>query len=181
MGPKGGAAGGYLLVGEIRRAHGIRGECRVLPTTDHPESVYAPGRVLALGSPAGEVAAEFGAVTVVSARPFKGELIVRFREVRDRSIAEAFRARTLLIPREEAQPLATGEYFVSDLVGLEVRTVAGDPVGRVQEVYEVGTVRLLGVEDGGEERLLPFRKEIVKDVDLVRRVVTIDPPAGWTG
>lgn len=180
MAPKGGDPGGYLLVGEVRRAHGIRGECRVLPATDHPESVYAPGRVLALGSPAGEAAPEFGTVTVVSARPFKRDLIVRFREVGDRSSAEALRGRTLLIPREEAEPLERDEYFVADLVGLEVRTVAGAPVGRVQEVYEVGTVHLLGVTDGGEERLLPFRKGIVKNVDLTRRVLTIEPPAGWT-
>ena len=169
----------HLLVGILRRAHGISGECWVEPTTDRPEAVYAEGRRLLVGSPEGEPEPERGALTVAAVRPQKRGLLVRFTEILDRSIAESFRGYTLLIPRAEAEPTEAGEYFVHDLVGLLARGEDGEAIGRVLEVYEVGSGHLLGIAVASGEQLLPFTKGVVRDVDLERGTVTVAPPEGW--
>lgn len=171
--------GEHLLVGEIRRAHGVRGECLVALTTDRPEAVFAEGRRLLVGDPEGAPDPRIGSLTVERVRPVKRGLLVRFREIEDRSIAESFRGRTLLIPRAEAEPTEPDEYFVDDLIGLEVRGAEGESLGRVLDVYEIGGGHFLGIDVAGSEELLPVRKEIVTDVDLERGVVTVAPPAGW--
>ena len=178
----GGAArgtSGYLIVGAIGRAHGIRGECWVRPLTDRPDAVYAAGRRLWVGTPEGAPAEAWGPVTVRRVRPFKGGFIVRFHEIRDRTVAESLRGHTLLIAREEAAPLEPGEVFVDELIGLEVRTVAGAHVGTVTDVYEVAATYLLGVRGPEGEQLVPMQRGFVKAVDLEHRILTLDPPPGW--
>ncbi len=183
----------YLLVGEIRRAHGLQGACLVAVFTDRPDAVYAEGRSLTVGTEEAEPAAEWGRLTVERARRGKGGWLVQFQEIRDRTVAESFRGRTLLIPRSEAEPLEPDEFFVRDLIGLEVRTVvgelggvegragAGERVGQVTDVYEAAPAYLLAVSGPEGEQLLPMQKEFVRAVDLERGIVTIEPPAGWPG
>lgn len=170
---------GHLLVGVLTRAHGIRGELLVEVTTDRPDEVFAEGRRLMLGTADGEPSPELGTLTVVSSRPLKRGRLVHFQEVLDRTIAESLRGRTLLIPREEAEPTRPDEYFVHDLIGLEARDVDGEPIGRVVQVYEVGPGHMLEIRDERGEHLLPFRKGIVKRVDLEEGVVVVEPPEGW--
>lgn len=166
-------------MGVLSRAHGIRGDILVEVTTDRPEAVYAEGRRLIIGTAEGEPLPDLGALTVVSSRPMKRGLLVRFEEVVDRTIAESLRGRTLLIPREEAEPTRPNEYFVHDLIGLQARHVGGATIGRVVDVYEVGPGHMIGIRDDRGEHLLPFRKEIVKSVDLERGVLVVEPPEGW--
>jgi 16S rRNA processing protein RimM len=166
------------VVGEIRKAHGIKGECFVMPATDDVAGVYAKGHALRLGDPQGAPFEPAFDLTVLSARPFKGGLIVRFDELVDRNAAEAVRGRTLLIHFQDARPLAEGEFFLHDLVDLEVLTADGERIGSVKEIYEVGTGYFLGVDDGGRERLIPFSQRIVREIDLAGGRLVIDPPPG---
>ena len=172
------ARGEYLIVGEIRKPHGIKGECYVMPATDDVAGVYAKGRELLLGDPDGRPYLPETRVRVEATRGFKGGLLVRFGGVADREAIEPLRGRTLLIRREEARPLEAGEFFIHDLEGLEVETVEGDRVGTVVEVYGGGAEHYLGVDDGARERLIPFSPRVVRKVDLEGRLIVIDPPAG---
>jgi 16S rRNA processing protein RimM len=137
-----------------------------MPATDDVAGVYAEGRGLRMGDAEGRPYPGASLLTVVAAREFKGGVIVHFDEVDDRNAAEMLRGRTLLIPAAEARPLEDGEYFLHDLVGLEVQSADGASVGRVVEVYEGGAVQLLGVSDGERERLIPFAEAVVREVDL---------------
>lgn len=170
--------GDFLIVGEIRKPHGIKGECFVVPATDDVAGVYATGRVLRVADPEGEPEEGEPTLTVAGARPFKGGLIVRFEDVSDRNAAEALRGRTLVIPRSEARPLDEGEYFLHDLAGLEVRSVEGRLIGRVSQVYEGGAGHILGVDDGERERLIPFTREVVREVDVEGGRIVIEPVRG---
>jgi 16S rRNA processing protein RimM len=169
---------GFLIVGEIRKAHGIKGECFVSPATDDVAGVYCKGRSLLLGDSEGRPDDSGLALTVVGARLFKGGLIVRFEDVRDRNAAEVLRGRTLLISPEEARPLEAGEFFLHDLVGLEVRTTEGELVGRVVEVYESGAGHMLEVDDGTHGRLIPFNERIVREVDVQAGRIVIEAIPG---
>ena len=146
----------------------------MVPATDDVAGVYAQGRELRVGDADGRPAEQGLSLAVQAAREFKGGLIVRFADVRDRDAAEALRGRTLLIRGEEARPLESGEYFLHDLVGLEVWSSDGERVGRVAAVYEGAAGHFLGVDDGGRERLVPFAGRIVRQVDLEAGRIVIE-------
>ena len=170
--------GDFLIVGEIKKPHGIKGECYVMPATDDVAGVYAKGRELVLGDPEGQPYEPETPIEIEGVRPFKKGLLVRFRDADDRNAVEPLRGRTLLIRRGDARPLETGEFFIHDLEGLEVRTVQGGRVGEVTEVYETGTGHCLGVDDGEREHLIPFSRHVVKEVDTEKGRIIIDPPPG---
>ncbi|NIR43377.1 MAG: 16S rRNA processing protein RimM [Gemmatimonadetes bacterium] len=169
---------GHLTVGEIRRAHGIKGECIVTPTTDDVVDVYAAGRVLPLGDRDGRRLEPEERLTVRRARPTKGGLIVQFDEITDRTQAGSLSGTTLLLARDEVRPLDEGEMFVHDLFGLEVYLVDGGRVGRVADVYEGATGYILGVEGANREHLIPLGTGIVRELDLASRRLIIEPPPG---
>jgi 16S rRNA processing protein RimM len=138
----------------------------VSPATDDVASIYSKGRSLLVGDSEGRPDESGLALTIASARGFKGGLIVRFEDVRDRNAAEVLRGRTLLISPDEARPLEAGEFFIHDLLGLEVHTIDGQQVGRVVEIYETGSGHMLEVDDGRRAHLVPFCDRLVREVDL---------------
>lgn len=145
-----------------------------MPATDDVAGVYAVGRGLRLGDATGRPYPGRSSLTVTAARGSKGGVIVHFAEVEDRNAAELLKGRTLLIAAGEARPLEEDEYFFHDLIGLEVESADGGRVGRVVEVYEGGAVPYLGVSDGSRERLLPFARVVVRQVDLEGRRLVIE-------
>src|SRR4051812_6831200 len=88
----------FIVVGKVRRAHGIRGELVVEPFTDAPGAVFAPGRRIFWGTEAGELSPGAGELRVVRSSPFKEGLIVSVREIQDRTEAERWRERYLVAP-----------------------------------------------------------------------------------
>lgn len=170
---------GFLVVGHLARAHGIRGEIFVWPLTDHPEGTFAPGVVLHPGD--GEARApdpSLPPLRVVSARPFREGYLVSFGGVETRSGAEALRGRYVLRAMEEVEPLDEGEIFYHQLLGSQVHTVDGVELGRVVEVYELVPSDLLEVRGEGRTYMIPFRKEVVVEVDREEGRLVIDPPEG---
>ncbi len=149
-----------------------------MPATDDVAGVYSPGREVRVGDSQGQLAEDGPRLTVQAVRAFKGGLIVRFEGLSDRNAVEPLRGRTLLLTFDEVRPLDSGEYFVHDLSGLEVRTRAGELIGRVVEVYEGGPSHLLGVDDGERERLIPFTEQIVREVDVEAGTIVIEPIPG---
>ncbi|NJD17983.1 MAG: ribosome maturation factor RimM [Gemmatimonadetes bacterium] len=173
------AAPDFLAVGHLTRAHGILGEFFVASLTDHPESSFAPGVVLRLGDALGLAPdPDLPPLCVESARAFKGGLIVAFQGVETRSEAEALRGRYLLRPVAELEPPAEGEYWQHELEGLEVFTVQGRRLGTVRALYELAPSDLLEVAGEGKQYLIPFREEIVVEVDVEGGRMVIDPPDG---
>jgi 16S rRNA processing protein RimM len=170
---------GFLVVGYLSRAHGIHGELFVWPLTDHPEGTFAPGVVLLLGD--GEARApdpSLPPLRVISSRPFRDGHLVFFGGIESRSEAEVLRGRYLLRGMEEVEPLAEGELFYHQLLGSEVRTVDGVVLGQVVEVYELTPSDLLEVRGDGKTYMIPFRKEIVVELDREGRRLVVDPPDG---
>jgi 16S rRNA processing protein RimM len=94
-----------IIVGRMRRAHGLRGDLVVEPITDEPAEVFSAGRRLFVGTVTGDVAEDGAELTVMHARPLPGgALVVGFGEIGDRSAAERWTNRYLLAPREELTP-----------------------------------------------------------------------------
>jgi 16S rRNA processing protein RimM len=174
----------YVLVGRIRKAHGIRGEVVIEPFTDEPAAIFAAGRRVFVGTAEGELAPGASVLRIERARPpgGSGGWIVKAAEIATRTDAERWRDRWLLLPREELPEPEEGEVWLDDLVGLEVverREGAGEtPLGTVGEVYELPQGLILDVvRDGRTVVCLPFSDDVVKELDVeANRVVVVVPP-----
>lgn len=174
-----------LVVGQIGRPHGIRGEVTVLVRTDDPDLRFKPGSVLAT-EPGSR-----GPLTVVAARWHSGRLLVSFAGYSDRDEAEELRGTLLVVDSAEVGPAGPEEFRDYDLIGLDVLTRSGEPVGVVTDVLHHGQDLLVVAppgsgEAGGRpaagrargEMLVPFVAAIVPEVDLEAGRLVIDPPPG---
>ncbi len=168
----------FLIVGRVRKAHGIRGELVVEPITERPDAIFAPGRRVYAGTVGGDVAADRRELHVAGVRPMREGLLVRFDEIPDRTVAETWRSRYLLVPAGEVEPLGEDEIYVHDLLGMHVVLVGGEPVGEVAEVYELPQGLAIDVARAGGTVMVPFDERVVVAVDRRGGVITIDPPAG---
>jgi 16S rRNA processing protein RimM len=169
----------HLVVGFLNRPHGIEGEISVTPLTDHPESVFAPGVVLSLGhAQSDEPDPDLPPMRVEAVRPHRNGLLIRFGGVDDRTQADLLSGRYLFRSIDELEPLAEGEIFHHQLLGMSVVTVEGREVGRVSQVYELHPAELLEVEGSEGHVMVPFTREIVVEVDVDEGRLVIDPPEG---
>ena len=166
----------------IRNAQGIRGEVVVEPITDTPDVVFAPGRRVFVGDRSGNAPTEErglpSSLTVDYAKPFKGGLIVKFADVADRNAADILRGRYLLAPFEELEPLAEGEVYLHDLIGMRVELDNGDRVGEVTSYYELPQGLTLDVATTGGSVLVPFRPEVVERMDRGARTIVVKSEVG---
>lgn len=120
-----------------------------------------------------------GALTLTSLRDDgKGGAIARFAEVTDRTAAEKLRSTTLTVPRSALPPLAEGEYYHADLLGLPAVSDAGDVLGTVVAIENFGAGDVIEIErravDGtpGKRFMVPMRAEAVPEWNAERLVVT---------
>jgi 16S rRNA processing protein RimM len=176
------------IVGRVRKAHGIRGELVVEAMTDEPAAVFAAGRRVFGGTTAGAPLREDPArpdsplltLNVRRATPFKGGWIVALGEIADRTAAEQWRGRTLLVPFAELTPPGDDQVYYHDLVGMRVVRAGGEVLGDVVGIYELpqGPMLEVKVAERRDSVLVPYRSEVVTEVDTQARVITIDPPEG---
>lgn len=169
----------WLVVGQIRKPHGVRGEVYVHPLTDHPEGVFSPGVVLHRGGSRGnDPDPDLAPLRVETVRPFRTGYLVLFGGMLDRNDAELVRDQYLMRELEQLAPLADDELFYHQLLGMSVETVGGAEVGRVREVYELQPSDLLEVRTRSGNVLIPFHRSVVVEVDREGRRLIIDPPDG---
>lgn len=169
----------HLVVGQISKAHGTKGEVVVWPLTDSPQSVFVDEAEILLGDVDGNLDPGGTALVIESVRPFKEAFLVKFAGFDDRADVQAYLGSYLLALRDELPPLEEGEVFYHQLLGSQVSTVSGEDVGVVREVFDTQPTHLLEVKSSaGKVHLIPFAAHIVQSVDVEGRRIVIDPPAG---
>ncbi len=163
-----------LVVGRVGRPHGLRGELTVYVHTDDPDLRFAAGSVLAT-----EPAAR-GPLTISSSRWHSGRLLVTFAGHADRTSAEDLRGTMLVMDSSEVGPPSDpDEFHDHQLIGLDVLTLAGEPVGAVADVLHQGQDLLVIQPSSGRDQILvPFVAAIVPEVDVEAGRLVIDPPPG---
>ena len=118
-----------------------------------------------------------GTLTLKSTRPGSNGMIARIAEVNDRNAAEALRGTVLTVPRDSLPPLAEGEYYHADLIGLAAVTATGEPIGRVIAIHNFGAGDIIEVAPPhGATLLLPFTDAVVPTVDIAGGRVVIELP-----
>jgi 16S rRNA processing protein RimM len=163
-----------VVIGEITRAHGLHGEMRVTPLTDHPERFEALtdcvlwDRVLDTREPC----------RISGARRQGAAVLLSLAGCDTVDAASALVGRLLAVPEAEALPLPPGQFYPWQLEGCRVVTDDGREVGRVTRIEHSGAQDLWVVSDGARERLIPAVAEIVLEVDVAGGRVVIRPPDG---
>lgn len=165
-----------LVVGRLRRPHGLKGDVAVFPLTDDPDRVFVAGRQVEVVDLAG--AAVAGPLEIARARAYHREWLIGFRDLTDRKALEGIRGHFLTVPGEELTPPAGEEVYLDELPGFAVQDVEGRPLGLVTAYYELPGGLTLEVQGPRREFLLPYRKEMVRAVDRAGRRLTVELPEG---
>lgn len=172
-----------VIVGRVRRPHGVRGEVVVEPMTD-AEDRFAPGRRLhACVAGDGQVGDPVRDLTVESSRPHAGAMLVKFESIDDRDQAGELRHAWLVVDRSQVGPAPAGTHYHFDLIGCECYDEALGLLGEVVDVVEDGGGSLLAVRplaESGSERqiLIPFVQALLVIVDTDRGRIDMRLPDG---
>ena len=166
---------GLVAIGEIARVHGLRGEVRVTPLTDHPERFERVTECVLWDATRDERETR----RISTARRHGDALLVTFAGCSAPEDAQALVGRLIALPRSEALPPAEGTFYPWQLEGARVTTEDGALVGHVKGIEHAGAQDLWVVTAAdGREHLIPAVPEIVLDVDIAAARVVIRPPDG---
>jgi len=158
-----------VLVGKFGAAHGIKGEVRLQSFTGDPAAIGTYGPLFDH---------EGRSYKLAHLRPVKGDLFVaRVEGLKSRTDAEALTNRELFVPRSVLPAPEEDEFYLSDLIGLEAFE-GEDKLGTIIDVLNFGGGDILEIKPvaGGETLLLPFTKEIVPEIDIAQRRVSVVQP-----
>ena len=114
-----------------------------------------------------------GTLTLKSVRPGGNGTIARIAEVNDRNAAEALRGTELTVPRSALPPLAEGEYYHADLLGLPAISTDGEALGTVVAIDDFGAGDVIEIERPDKKRfMVPMNADAVPEWNAERMVVT---------
>jgi len=158
-----------ILVGRVAGAFGVKGEVRVTAYTADPAALLAFRDLKGKdGAPA---------LTLLSGRVQKGEVIGRAKEIATKEEADALRGLLLHVPREALPEPDEDEYYLTDLIGMAAVTPEGETVGRVKAVQDFGAGDILEIAPPKRpSMLIPFTRASVPDIDLSAGRLTAVPP-----
>lgn len=157
-----------LQVGVITTTHGIRGEVKVFPTTDDPK------RFLDLKN----VILDDGKTTldleIQNVKFFKNLVILKFKGIDNINDIEKYKKAGLYVTREDAVELEKDEYFIADLIGMDVISDEGEQLGTISDVLQTGANDVYVISSKGQkDLLLPAIHECVLDVNVEERTMKV--------
>lgn len=162
-----------VVVAEVRRPHGLRGEVVLSLLSDTPRRLE-DGSELELVYPSGEREV----VVIESSRRQKDSVVVRFVGVDNRDDSENLRGARLEVSREDVPPSPAGSYYYFELLGCACRDEEEGDLGRVVEIVEDGGGLILKVDDGERQLMIPFVRAYLKRVDAAAGLIEVDLPEG---
>ena len=159
-----------LQIGVITQTHGIRGEVKVFPTTDDAARFKKLKEVIM------DTGRERLDMEIEGVKFFKQYVILKFKGYDSINDVEKYKSAKLYVTRDRAVRLKKDEYFVADLIGMQVVTEEGEAFGLLKDVMATGANDVYVVERGdkeGTQVLLPAIRECVKHVDMEAGVITV--------
>ncbi len=157
----------YLVVGSLRRAHGVRGEMVMEIVTDFPERLK-PGTKVHLG-------ASHTPMVIENARHHSEGLIIKFREIRSPEEAARYRNQAVYVTTADRPALPEGHYYDHQLIGFAVVDHdRGETIGTLSEIMRTGANDIYVVRrSDGSEVLLPVIPSVVLELNVDRRVILV--------
>ncbi len=158
----------WVVLGRVSGLFGLQGWVRIFSHTDPREGIvrYNPVFLLRQG--------EWQPFTIETGRAHGAGVVLKFVGCEDRDQAAALIQSDIAVPRTQLPPSKPGEYYWTDLEGLQVITLDGVVLGVVDHLFATGANDVLVVK-GERPRLLPFVKgQVVVDINLEQRQVRVD-------
>lgn len=158
-----------IAVGRINSPWGLKGHVKVTPLTSNPERLRVDAELLVRGE---------RCRVLESVEPY-GYPILRFEGYPDRTAAELLRGEVIEIEEEELGDLPPGEFYVDDLIGMNVVTQDGEAVGELVDVLATGANDVYVVRrSNARDVLIPAIPDVILAVDVAARQMTIEPLPG---
>ena len=156
----------FLAVGKLRRPHGVTGEMLMEVLTDFPERIRP--RMTLYTEP------EHRPLVLRSVRPHNAGLLVAFDGYHTPEQAGELRNQVVAVTATDRPKLPEGEYYHHQLIGLQVRTAAGQALGQVVEILTTGANDVLVVRGAsGPEILIPLVEAFVPEIHLEQGELTV--------
>lgn len=162
----------WATIGQVVAPFGLHGELKMRLLTDIPDR-FTELETVYLGP-------SHRGYRIVGVRPHKGEMVVLTLEhVTDADAAEKLRNVDVTIPLSQLAKLPPGFYYQHDILGLQVVTLQERLLGTIKDIIVTGgnDVYVIKAPDG-KEILIPAIKDVVKQVDLNRKMMYIDAIEG---
>ena len=153
-----------LIIGEVLKPQGIRGELKIKTFTDYPEDVKAFKTVYIDDTPYQILSFRVGT---------DGAAYIGLRGIPDRNAAELFRGKKLEGERDDAPELEEGQYYIVDIIGLSCETENGETLGTIVDVQNLAS-DVYTIEKAGKRILFPAVKGVVRQVDLQNKKLIVD-------
>jgi 16S rRNA processing protein RimM len=162
----------WATIGKVVALFGVHGELKVRLLTDIPNR-FAELDALHVGP-------NHTLHLIQSVRPYKGEMIVlKLEGIDDANAAEPLRNQDLYIPLSKLAELPPGSYYQHDILGLQVYTLDGRDLGKIVDILVTGSNDVYSIKTpAGSQILIPAIKDVIKQIDLIRHTMHIDPLPG---
>ena len=158
----------YVIVGRILAPSGLQGKLKVEVITDFPERFTPDAQVYLNQQP----------VTIEQVEWYKGRLVIKLNAIDSVEEARKLRGQYLEIPASQLQPLPAAQYYLFQVIGLEVKTTQGELLGKVTEIITADSNDTYVVNGDWGEILIPAIEDVIKSIDLERGEMTIEPIEG---
>ncbi|KAA0547960.1 ribosome maturation factor RimM [Bacillus sp. BGMRC 2118] len=160
----------YFNVGKIVNTHGIRGEVRVISTTDFTEERYVKGNTLYIFKN-NEAPIP---VKILAHRVHKNFDLLTFEGYANVNDVEAFKGAMLKVSEDQLGHLNEGEFYYHEIIGCVVFSEDGQEIGKVKEIIATGAndVWVLG-KQGEKDILIPYIEDVVKEIDVENKKIVI--------
>jgi 16S rRNA processing protein RimM len=156
----------YLIVGKIRRPHGVHGEVKAEIYSDFPGGL-SPQKIVYIGD-------KHSKLVISSKRPCNEGLLIGFEGVTTPEQASRYRNQILSIAAADVSELPDGKFYFHELLELEVKDEQGKLLGTLTEIIETGANDVYVVTDAsGRETLIPAIPAVVLDVDLETKTMKV--------
>ena len=158
----------YLLIGEVLRPQGIKGQVKVRPFTDDPE------RFLDLSEVYVKAGESYTAMPIADVSVREDGVYLRLNNIQDRDAAEKQRGLALYVDRAHARLLQENETFICDLIGCKALNSKGEELGAITDVLQPGGNDVYVIKTPKGEMLLPALKHVIPTVDVEKGIIIVD-------
>ena len=159
----------FLQVGKIVNTHALQGEVKVVSNSDFKEDRFKKGSTLVI-----DFNGEHVEVVVATHRVHKGADLLKFKHLNSINDVEKYKGCALLVSTDDLEELEENEFYYFEIIGCEVVTTDGEKIGEISEILETGANDVWVVKrQGQKDALIPYIEDVVKDVDIDTKTVTI--------
>lgn len=163
-----------IEIGKVVRSHGLGGRIRVLSYLQSPDVLEAVPDLFVGPSPDAAVSYPLGGFQ--SGNDF---FILKLVGVDDRDAADRLKGRLVWLSAEQMKPLAEGEYYWQDIIGLRAVTEEGGSLGSVEAVFPTGSNDVYVCRSETGEILIPALAEVIKKIDVDNGIMVVRLPEGF--